>query len=132
MLDREIRLRKFIYGAVCCGVILAMPTVLLSCGSHDSHDGHDHENEAEMHSKSGHESEDKKGTHADAGAIHMEPEDAEHYGVTVVDIVSGEFRDAVKSAAEILPSASDVATAGLHCEGGADDCPHKGIGRERR
>ena len=114
MTDNRSKIQQILFSALCMGVAFVSPISFSSCGSHN-HD--DHENETEEHTvahdRLGEESEE--GTKA--GSIHMEPEDAKRYGVAVVDIQPGDFREAVKAAAEILPSSTDMATASASTSG---------------
>lgn len=77
-------------------------------GEHDHEaEGHDHEGEDHEHEGEGHDHDHE----AAAGIIKIEPEDAKRYGITTQIAEAGDFADAVKVAAEVLPSASDMATA---------------------
>ncbi len=130
----KITLRHLFFSLLSMGVIVFVPTTLSSCGSHEHHDHeteeheHNHDHEAEEHDHDhehghDHENEDhgKKGSeHGEEGhgaGIHMEPEDAEKYGVVTKEISAGEFREAVKTSAEILPSSVDMATASAPTSG---------------
>ena len=97
---------------LCAGLAMAVPVAMSSCGAHKDHDheGEGHEHAGEVKGKT-----DGEGDHG--GSIHMEPEDAAAYGVKVMELRAGDFRDAVKTAAEVLPSASDVSTASAPSSG---------------
>lgn len=115
MTDKQSKIQQIILGTLCVGVTIVSPLAFSSCGSHN-HD--DHENETKEHTV-GHADNQTKETEegSKAGAIHMEPEDAQRYGVAVVDIQRGVFKEAVKTAAEILPSSTDMATASASTSG---------------
>lgn len=77
-----------------------------ACHNHESHG--DHEEEGETAGEHNHES---------PGIVHMSSEDAARFGVGVEAVVPGQFCEVVKVAGEVLPSASDVATASAHTSG---------------
>lgn len=90
------------------GMILVVSMISFpSCGVHSHEEGETPEHKEEI--------PDEKGQHD--GSIHMKPEDASRYGVVCMEITQGEFREAVKTMAEILPAASDVATASAPTSG---------------
>lgn len=108
MLNTQLTLRRLFISLFYSGMMATLTMSAMSCESHDHHDheseeeehGHSHDEEAKEHSEENH-----------SDGIHMEPEDAERYGVTIIDVQAGEFREAVKTAAEVLPSSTDMATA---------------------
>ncbi len=125
MQNTQLTLKRLLGRLLCSGAAVAVSLSVASCESHNhaEHDhDHDHGSETEVHD---HEhikgedkhSEDKHSEDKHAEGIHMEPEDAERYGVSIVEIQPGDFREAVKAAAEVLPSSSDVATASASTSG---------------
>ena len=88
-------------------ILVASMMAFPSCGVHSHEEGETAEHKGEI--------ADGKAQHD--GAIHMEPEDASRYGVVCMEITPGEFREAVKTTAEILPAASDMATASAPTSG---------------
>ncbi len=98
-----MKIHKFISIALSGIVILSGCT---ACHNHDSHGDHHEEGE-----------EEEEHHHDRPGIVHMSPEDAVRYGVEVEEIVPSPFREAIKVAGEVLPSASDVAAASAPTSG---------------
>lgn len=138
MLNKKVILRQLFVGMLSMGVIAFIPASFSSCGTHNHHDheteehDHNHDHEAEEHDHD-HDHDHAEGHHHDeegssknvsehgeeghGSGIHMEPEDAEKYGVVTKEITAGEFREAIKTSAEILPSSVDMATASAPTSG---------------
>ncbi len=114
MQNTHFSLKKIFLGIFYTGLMVTIPGVMSSCRGNAVHDhgeeGHAHSEESMKES-----SHNDEGGHE--GSIHMEPEDAERYGVSAKEVYAGNFRDAVKTAAEVLPAASDISTASAPSSG---------------
>lgn len=88
---------------------IAVMTALPACHNHGSHGDHEDHGDGEETEEHHH--------HDRPGIVHMSSDDAARYGVSVEGIVPSPFREAVKVAGEVLPSASDVAAASAPTSG---------------
>lgn len=80
---------------------------MTSCHDHDKHGDHSEEDKSEL--------EEHK--HDNPNIVHLSPEDAARFGIKVEGVTPGSFCEAVRVAAEVLPSATDIATASATTSG---------------
>ena len=73
---------------------------------HD-HEGHDHEHEDHDHAHEGHDHEHEHESHEHAGAIKLDPHQAEEFGVGVTTVQPSEFADVVKVSGQIVSAPTD-------------------------
>ncbi len=82
---------------VICSLAIAVSIICVSCHNHDTHKGHDAgEAVAEGHH------------HDKPGIVHLSPDDAVRFGVSVETVTPGSFCDAIRVTGEIMPSAADA------------------------
>lgn len=74
---------------------------------HEGHDHHDHEHEGHSHE-------------AHAGAITLDPHQAEEFGVEVTEIQPGEFSDIVKVSGQVVPAPTDRSVVSATSSGVVD------------
>lgn len=79
---------------------------------HDHEHEHEHDHEGHEHEHEGHEHEHDHASEP-AGAIHLEPEQAEKFGVEVTEVIPGDFAEVVKVSGQIesAPTDRSVVTA---------------------
>ncbi|MDE5844974.1 MAG: efflux RND transporter periplasmic adaptor subunit [Muribaculaceae bacterium] len=71
------------------------------------HEGHDHEHEGHGHEHEGHDHDHGHNSKEPAGAIHLEPEQAEKFGVEVTTIAPSEFSEVIKVSGQIESAPTD-------------------------
>ncbi|MDE7369661.1 MAG: hypothetical protein K2N08_07845, partial [Muribaculaceae bacterium] len=71
------------------------------------HEGHDHEHEGHGHEHEGHDHDPGHNSKEPAGAIHLEPEQAEKFGVEVTTIAPSEFSEVIKVSGQIESAPTD-------------------------